>query len=246
MKLFRLSLLALLLCGGLVHAQNINLPKEMTIPPKRLNSISFTHDGTINLTWKFIGPGKVFREYSEDPKEVKFQVLGLSPGQPFYLIVAASNKEGKLVLECCTINVEGEPAPPPPPGPGPGPGPKPPTPPPENTLKQRLKEAFDADKSAHFVKKAQLYLLAGAYSSFSKHTSDDKKIKTAGDLKADLEVLGKDFHPTALTGMRRVIAEELRALAGANPDTNLATDTRSSIIALIAIIIQILEFLSTL
>lgn len=205
------------------------LPKEVAAPNRQITAIVCKVDSLKALDWKFSGPGLCFREHSDDPKLVRFQVVAHGT---CYLAVAVVDKDGKLHLAECVITGT--------PGPGPDPGPKPPPEP--GKMREKIKAAYDSSAEPASTKKAQLLLLIGGYSAFAEHAKDTKKMRTAGDLRADLAELGKVFLRDSLVGVRKLVAAELAGVVGTDESAVITDPQRQALVALLVAVVEALEW----
>lgn len=165
---------------------------------------------------------KKFQRVDQD-KLKSDKILGLIPREPGeYVVACASIEGGELVEVETTILVEGD-TPPHPLPPGPGPTPVPPSDP----LVAKLKLAYDADPSPPIVKASSKGLIVALYQAAAEQVKNPA-ITTTDALLDDLHKTAAGMLPAgALVGLRKVIAAEVQACLGAQPQS-LAAELRTA------------------
>lgn len=224
---FLVAIMAAVFFVGQAHGQALVVPKEVMAPQGKITLIECKYEGKA-LDWRFLGPGKCFREHSDDPKVVRFQVL--AQGQ-CYLTVAAVGEDGKLYLsECLILGVPG-------PGPDPKPDPKPPS-----DLKLKLKAAYEADKGSPLAKKTQLLHLIGGYSAFADHAAGPS-MKTVAHLRADLEACLAGMLKDGLVDVRKLVGSELASIVGTSASAEITETQRAQVVSTMRAIVSALEWM---
>jgi hypothetical protein len=176
--------------------------------------------------WRALDPGLEFIDGDFAPRDPKMTgIITDVPGKYRVLaITSIPDKDGKCRPASCEFVVEFE-----------GALPKPPEPPPTpvDPLVKQLQAAYLLDPATSDAKDAQKKALVGLYEAMALHVhSKDKDggflVKTAGDLKLDLENTARALlAPGVLVECRKVIAAEVAAVLPSNLTATLDDATRA-------------------
>lgn len=216
---------------------DVVLPKEFKGKPGVPIELKADTAGT-KVRWRAVDAGVLLITDMPDlAASKKALAIACLPGRYRVECWSAVNNEPTAIY--LTTVVVGEmpgptppdpPLPPPPVPPNPVPPVPPPPPPPPlppvNPLTVKLQAAYTADPGVASVKAGQRVMLIGLYEAMVDHAKQNS-ITTTGELLADLKAVAeKMIAKGALIECRKVIAAEIGAALGSNPDARLDPDLR--------------------
>lgn len=225
----RLALFALVLCTLSARADEpavpLKLPAEVKAAPATIAEVRAETTGKV-VKWVALTPGLSVRPIDDG------RVLLVSgPAGRYELLAYTALGDVPSDPARCVV-VIGEP---------PGPNPKPPEPPPDS-LRAKLKAAFDADPAPPEAKREHAKDLAALYRAAAK-LAEDSAVPTSGELLRRVrDAAGTLVGPDALREVRRAAGRELSALLPT--DAPLAPTHRTSAAALFRKLATILEELA--
>lgn len=211
---------------------SITIPDRVKGEPGAFVRVTATTDGK-NVRWIALTPGlAVFpADLLRDSRTTV--VVALRPGAYRLLALTAVGDELSEPAEC-VVEIAGDPPPP---------GPEPPTPPapPADPLAEALARLYTADSAANKAEHARA--LAGFYRQAARSV-DARELRTAGELYQVLRRASAAVVPDdALPGLRRRIADELRAVLPTRGDAALTDAHRAAARALFLRLAALLETL---
>lgn len=213
------SVALFLLLAPAALAQTVKVPPKLEGPAYRLLSLAVESDGKATR-WIASDGLDVFREFDPDPKVIRLRLIAYQDG--LYKIHFVTAKGDALSEFATTAVVIGK-------APDPGPGPKPPEPKPDpveptDPLFAKLKAAWltEADPKKGEYRKA----LAEVWAAAAKEAQNSAYTTYGAWLQAVRNVSAKMLPATALTNVRRAIADYLNAAVTTDGEAAMTPDLR--------------------